>query len=842
MIPNIQGILLSAEFKGIPASILEPQEFIDKVVPKGFDDIIQTSTDGFDVFLNQIHLDGTLSDNDILITKTVYTSDNVVFPKFAITNLSNNTYILNQNQILHLMLTYRFNQFRTMTRFYMNLISKDVASVMRYVQYVLPHSYNTKIKINNSVCFMVFKDMGIVSSEFSEWFASSRVTEAQWKTIFAQHNISLSSVGSMQKSDTVVINPEPTNQLYRSVGYWETDKGFISIFPPSQNVPARHQSHTIGECYKLLDSSQSVFQQDNVIVDGKLQRKDNCLREAIIVFHPTTETNEFLSGEIEASLDVANQLVEVKYNIEDCISQLYVSKGQTVYPDFKDYLLADSLLGQQIILKDFKQFTVVDIETTGINSSRKIRITGLKRAGNARIISNTGLKGVTKVVNNLGVIKFYPSTESTFEEQVNERIQSDNWLKELKERYPNTDFDSLDEYPPIEKEHFHEIKPDMICGMNSVKAKSNTIVLARAALAVKLGYYVPSEKFGFKGLLDTLDENEINTASQALPDFIYLDKNGNQVKVEIGLVYVTYTELTSIYTRVKLQSFSFEAGRNLALDGSSSNALYKYIWDNYLDKELVEMSQELYKILMLSETGTFNNQDQLPVYNLEEINKIFTQNDLVLSSRNEFPSESKLLDESFNQGFFIDLSKYQNAPVIRIPSAKSLKMFSGVLKNGNTIYHPNLISVSKIIRGCLKVNNSYALNTIYSKDKSRTTSALAYNSYINTIQATLFSTPEVSQQVIQSLIKPEIMGCSFKMVNEPLLPDNVVLITDDSVFKRLKTEALKCSDSTLEDYQVKLVYLSSKYDSLSKDEKTELFEELNKDCPFGLAMRNPQLT
>ena len=53
MIPNIQGILLSAEFKGIPASILEPQEFIDKVVPKGFDDIIQTSTDGFDVFLNQ---------------------------------------------------------------------------------------------------------------------------------------------------------------------------------------------------------------------------------------------------------------------------------------------------------------------------------------------------------------------------------------------------------------------------------------------------------------------------------------------------------------------------------------------------------------------------------------------------------------------------------------------------------------------------------------------------------------------------------------------------------------------------------------------------------------------
>src|SRR5699024_6066838 len=105
-------------------------------------------------------------------------------------------------------------------------------------------------------------------------------------------------------------------------------------------------------------------------------------------------------------------------------------------------------------------------------------------------------------------------------------------------------------------------------------------------------------------------------------------------------------------------------------------------------------------------------------------------------SRNQFPSDSKLLDEEFNQGFFIDLSKYENAPIIRIPSAKTLRLFSGVLNNGDITYHVNLINVSKIIRGCLKIDNSFALNTIYSKDKSRTTSALSYNAYLNTVRST----------------------------------------------------------------------------------------------------------
>lgn len=857
MIPNLLSSIQTEKFKSIPAQIDNVQDFIDLVIPTGFQDMLDVSHNTYEVFIKAVADEDTLNNYEISISPTIFNPD-YRFPKFIFTDLSSNLGLFNQNQLLHLMLTYRFNQFRPMKNIWLNFITRDIASIMRYIQYVTPSSYNSKKKNENLFVFIKYNSVSELSDSFSETFFNNSINESMWKTILDSNDMAVSSIGTMSRSSSIVLKEDVSKQIYRSVGYKELKDGFISIFPPKQNVPARLQTHLLGNSFSLNEPSQSLIQQDNLIEkdsfgQNQLVPKDDCLRETIVVFSPIEESNRFLGGEIEIDNSIARELLQVNNNLEDSFAQLNVEEGKTYYPNFKDFTLGISLTDQHVVLRNFKEFTVKSIEVTGINSSRKIKITGYKYAGNCRIISNTGLKGVTKVVNDLGTIELHHSNivpqETTdlddFELGFQRSIEQSGVTSDLEERYPNIDINSLDAYPAINNVEdtlvYETIKPGLVCGMNSVKAKSNTIVMARACLAVKLGYYKPSVKLGFENLLNSLDEKEVNAASESLPAFTYKDKNGNVVEAEIGLVYISYTEICDIYTKIKPQSFSFESGRALALNSPSTKAMYEHIWQNYLEEDKVEASIELFKILTLSQTGIFNNDDNLPIYTLDDINKIFSQNDLILQKRNQFSSDSKLLDEDFNKGFLIDLTKYPGAPIIRIPSAKTLKIYSGVLNNGDIIYHVNCLQVSKIIRGCLKVNNNYALNTIYSKDKTRTTTALSYNAYINSIKSTIYSGEETSQQMVQSLIKPKIMGCSLKQVSEHLLPEHTVVITDDKMYKRLKEESLKGSDNKIEEHEINLLVMLNQYSFSSKKEQRELFEELDKDSPLALGIRSPSL-
>lgn len=862
-INNLQAVLNSKEFLAIPSSISDINQALDMIVPKGFESFIQSFTDGFDIHLQL--LDEKVYNRKVEIKNKVFDLDtnNLFYPQFLFTDLKNKEFVLNQNQVLHLMLLHRFNQFKVMDRPFLNLITKDIETIVRYVRYDSPKSYNDKLKVSSGTVVMYYSKMNSLITDFPMMFATNSMDEAKWKTFLSTHNLALSSVGSMSKTNTVVLKQSDA-QAYRAPAYFETKEGFYSIFKSGQNVPARFQSHVINSAYQVHNYDQSIMQQDNLVKDGKLVPKDKTFKEVIVVFHPFDE-DRFIAGEGEISKNLAQTLIEVSINIEDCFLELKVEEGKTYdASNVKDYVLGTSLLDEDVTISDFKEFTVNSIKSTGINGSVRLNITGIKQAGNARIVSNTGLKSVTKVVPNLGTIVFDTKPDRQFVEDnsvdafANGLQKSiDNFstgVKEIKEltpseviqeRYPWIDINTLDEYPGKELEDVNTltVQPDLIIGMNSTKGKSNSIVLAQACLAVKLGYYVPKEKHGFKDLLDTLNEKEINEAAKSLPNFTYTDKFGKEVKVHIGLAYIQFTELCSTYTKFKDQSFSFESGRVLATDNEDSKKLFDYIWGRYLEQDKLEASKELFKIYMSASTSTFNNDDNLPVYNLKELNEIFTQTDLVLTTVNQFPSDSLLLDEDWNKGFFIDLSKYENAPVIRIPSAKTLKLFSGVLKNGDTIYHTNLVNVSKIISGCLKTETgAYRLNTVYAKDKSRDTPALAFNRYMANVKSTLFSSEDESQRLIQSFIKPKIPGTSFKQVVEKLLPNNVVLFCCDKTYNKIKKESLKGSEQTITENDVLIMLLLKQIqDSDDINLQKELFRQLNEECPLMLCVRSPSL-
>ena len=863
-INNLQAVLNSKEFLAIPSSISDINQALDMIVPKGFESFIQSFTDGFDIHLQL--LDEKVYNRKVEIKNKVFDLDtnNLFYPQFLFTDLKNKEFVLNQNQVLHLMLLHRFNQFKTMDRPFLNLITKDIETIVRYVRYDSPKSYNDKLKVSNGTVVMYYSKMNSLITNFPMMFATNSMDEPKWKTFLSTHNLALSSVGSMSKTNTVVLK-QPDAQIYRAPAYFETKEGFYSIFKSGQNVPARFQSHVINSAYQVHNYDQSIMQQDNLIKDGKLVPKDKTLKEVIVVFHPFDE-DRFIAGEGEISRELAQTLIEVSINIEDCFLDLKVEEGKTYdASSVKDYALGTNLLDEEVTISDFKEFTVNSIKSTGINGSVRLNITGIKQAGNARIVSNTGLKSVTKVVPSLGTIVFDTKPEvivgdsvDAFADGLQKSIDTfslgvPNQSKELsseeliQKRYPQIDINSLDQYPGKELEvqdtNTLTILPDLIIGMNSTKGKSNSIVLAQACLAVKLGYYVPKEKHGFKGLLDTLNEKEINEAAKSLPNFTYIDKFGKEVKVHVGLAYIQFTELCSTYTKFKEQSFSFESGRVLATDNEDSKKLFEYIWSNYLEQDKLEASKELFKVYMSASSSIFNNDDNLPVYNLKELNEIFTQKDLVLATVNQFPSDSLLLDEDWNKGFFIDLSKYENAPVIRIPSAKTLKLFSGVLKNGDTIYHTNLVNVSKIISGCLKTETgAYRLNTVYAKDKSRDTPALAFNRYMANVKSTLFSSEDESQRLVQSFIKPQIPGASFKQVVETLLPDNVALFCCNKTYNKIKKESLKGSEQTITENDVILLLLMKQIEESDDIElQKQLFKQLNEECPYVLACRNPSL-
>ena len=852
MLNNLSQILESQEFKNIGNNI-DAYEFLEQVVPKGFEQTVNVRTDGYDCYVTATNEDDEII-SEIQINHTIYRPDYRQFPEFMITNLNKNLCTLNQNQMLHLMLAYRFNQFKNFTRPFLNFITSDIQALLRYIQYTETNSYNSKIKNANLTVILPYENISELIDTFSETIINSRMDEDKWNAFFAKNDVDITSVGSMSSSNSIVLK-QNRNDKYRNTGLALRPDGFISIFPPAQNVPARHQTHTLGDSFILSNPCQSVIQQDNVIENGVMVSKDASLKKAYTVFHPTEESGRFLSGEIEIDETIASQLLEVAANIEDCFTSLNVKVGQTVFPHFKDFVLGVNLMDDEVIISNAQEIYVRDIVTTGINSSRLLKLTVVKRADNARITSNTGLKGVTKVVADLGQIHFQKpsevlleeSWEDIFEKEVAQEIQSqtqDNSKEfiELKTRYPGVDFDSLSQYQTTREEVSEQplvIKPDLICGMNSVKAKSNTIVMAQACLAVELGFYVPSDKFGHKGLLDSLNQAEINAAAKSLPEFTYLNAEGHEVPVEIGLTYISYTEMCSIYTKVKPQSFPFLSGYYMSKNNQSSKDVYQYIWDNYLEEDKIAASKEFFKILLAAEHSMYDNEDNLPLYNLDDVNRLFTANDLILSPVNEFVSDSKLLDEEFNKGFYIDLSKYPGAPTIRIPSAKTLNLFSGTLKNGSSIYHINVVNVSKIIRGCLRTDTGLALNTVYSKDPKRKTSSLAYQAYLNTVRSTLFSGDISSQQIVQSFIKPKIKGCNFKQVADHYLPADTVVINDDRVYRNLMRESLKGSGETVDTYQIRILAQMLAMKDSSIGEQKVLFELLNEDCPSALAIRQP---
>lgn len=771
--------------------------------------------------------------------------------------------VLNMNQVLYLVIQHRLAHYARQAvseggnqrRIYTNLISTDIRKLRNFVQNDAPKTYNGKFKVEHTYAVISYNAHRHHSKMLmGESIHQGNPDEDVWKAVLndLQGYIQPSSETSMQKRGKVTLH---FGQLYRSPGYTMSADGSKSLWicEAKQNIPARQKTHILGDAKELVSPSTSCFQQDNLFENGQMVSADKTLKEAIVVYHSMNkQTKRFVAGEVEASINIAAELVHHAFSLEIAFrseEDIQIEKGQEYHPDFNAYTIGVDVDDQEIKLYNLKSFQVVDIIPSGLNGSYKVYFKAVVQAGNARIVSNTGLKGVTKIKPNLGKI-YIPKDNSDF------ALLPDGLRQYVQQKNFNSYTLIKDKQIPKD---WHRIKPDLVLGMNAVKAKSNTIVLSQAALAVKLGYYVPKPKGknGYQGILNTLDVNEINDAANSLPDFVYVNEFGVPVKVFVGLAYIGYTELGSVYTEFKPQSFAFESGWVIK---NNCEELFNHIRDTYMEEDKVEVAKELYKILN-DPKGLLKSIDKIPSYTMNDIRtkRLFDpRRDLFRSRTSPLMSTSKLIDPKFNaNGFYINL-RPQNGPLIRIPSAKTLRFFIRRLPNGEVTYHELMFNISKIIRDILGYDEkaleemvNYTDRTmlptakphwIFNQYKDSKSRMRSYDLYITSVRGTLYTSDESKQMIVQSLVKPKIPGVNMKQVTECLLPEDVVVISDDYLYRRIVQQAEhEALSNPLSILNIDIELLLGNDKNENKLKYTNLWKSVLENVPRALAIRNPML-
>jgi hypothetical protein len=848
-IARLDGIVRTQAFRDIPANCTA-EELIGHL-PQGYSGLCNYSINADDDVIIAFPRSDTHA-MEVIIRKTLFSPSTApvqttYYPFLVeVSSTSNsridyfghhNYLILNQNQVFYLILVDRLNMYQQYSKdIYTGLLNTDINNLQSFANYTKPVSFNAQKKSEHSFVILSFNQHldKINNGKFvlGQIISNSQPREKDWPNIIRDCQIHLTSEGSMSKTATVSLFTGEQPFMFRNTGYSEnlrdTVPSILTIFDNKQSLAARLKTHSLGEHLKIENPSNSVFTQDYIINGDVFTRKDDCQREAFIVFHPMDpDTKRFVSGEIEIAATIAAQALEVSFSIEEIFSEVLVEAGKTYQPSFKTFTVGLNNLSSPIDLYNFKTITVLSIDATSIANSFKIRFKGICRAGNCRITSSTGLKGVTKVLTNTGKIMF----KNVFDDSA------------IAERYPNASEylgDSSTDNTWNEKDF---LVPDIVTGMNAVKAASNTIVLARAALAVKLGYYKPSVKRGNSGYLNSLDEAEINAASQSLPEYKYVDNFGNEVNVEIGLVYINYTEITDIYADWKPQSVMFETLKMLTFQGGVSLELANHIFESYRDPDSIKAVYELFKILT-DDRAVFSEVDELPIITPADLiskNPMYGPDDFVLTKKAIFPSNSRLLNAEYNpNGFYLDFSSL-GGPCVRMPSAYLLNRFTGRLMSGETNYPDILIRLSKILR-LVRENYKYlkGYNKVFRNmlmpDNNRQQS-YALDEYLRAVKSTLYSDEEAAQMVIQHLIKPRMKGFGMKQVVDHYLPPDVVVVMSQSKFERISNEAFGDDWERLVSSQIDILARLNEHGTLDKQAVDRALNEV----PRSLAVRNPVL-
>ena len=679
---------------------------------------------------------------------------------FATKHIDSNSDIelMSHHELMFMMLYERLESLFKYDQFFTELIRKDINYVKNHVLYVTSNAYNAALKESSEL--VIISPYNEYSKVLTYLYHDKVMGDAlpilfnpsdrAIKASAMYFNVLPGSESMLAESNKIIISKN--GKEFQAPGFQvfkDENGGFVgysSLFKIGQALPARFKTHLNGNAFGVSNPSKAIFLQDVIEKDGQLVTKDNTLVDAVMVYNDIElESYRLVGGEIEVSPKVGKEIVFTPRHIETEFDEIDVKVGETIYSK-GGYIKIGSRGGESIYIDMVDHIQITSIEESGYNGSARIDYVAYYKAGNARITSQTGLKGVTKTMRSCGKIKIH---EDGKEDKV--------------------------------------VDVDIVAGINSLKGKMNTIRLAQAAFAFKYGYYNNGKDY-----LDSLSEEEINAAVDSLPTATYekrvkrIDGHDDEIivieNVKYGLVQYSYTELGSHFAKVKSQGMSFNCLKYICQ--TKDSPLGQYILDNCIDKTDKAIVEELAKILS-DEGRVFEYADNYPSYTLVELKSMFNEQDLVLSRSAIIPTSSKLLDPEFNKGFYIDLSKVRSGTSIRVPSAEILNKFCGKQNDGQYVYPTMLIELSKIIRAAITGPSQYFTIAPHRNERNQKRPS-AWSGYLNAIKSMLYRTELGGQTYVKSLIQPSLKGVNLKQVHDKYVPEGKVVILDRNILESIR--------------------------------------------------------
>ncbi len=797
---NTNKLLDLSVLKNLPelnAVNLSAEQALQSMIPNNFGDIISASvvTDGINITL----LNGEDGNNVVHIPSHIYSPDssNYVYPRFCLqvssfsrekVDYENSNFLINVLQLTYMSIYHRLQSYSQHNVHYAGLLKDDIERIVSYGEYFNSNSVNSKLKSRNSVAILSpFKSTrNSDGSQNITWrtrygagagkedsienqiplgqmvdHSYVRLDKVLLRSLFRDLDIQPGSESMSSESKKFIVS-DHNKRFYSAAGFGGVRKrnpndpnkvttAIRSIYPAKSNIPARIKSFTIADSYSFVDPSPSVFAEDYV-QDGT---SPNTIMNAFVIFdHIEEDSGRLLCGEIEASSDFASTIIYKEESISDSFGEVLVEKGGEYYPETKDspIVLGKDLEGQNIAMYNFHSIEVKDIIENHIHGTTEMILLCKRTIDTSRIFSHTGLKGVTKPKPNLGTASI--------------------------------SMNGVD----------HEVCVDLVVGMNAVKAKQNTILLAQAAFR-----HVIEES---QDPIRSLDPKFINDYVKDFGKFEWTDEFGETKYRYGGIVQVSVNELGYMYNNIKPQSFSAEAGRYLHFGGHDE--LYKNIYEQGVPVEIQKLALECEKILK-DDSAYFASHDKLPVYTPKQLRdlEIFDLGEDVCKEVNTIiPYNSKQLDPEYNKGWYLDLRDSNNPSndrgVIRMPSAELMLFFTNRRPNGDISYPQMLRNSSEIIEHCLKKNpegSTYEYNLGYisgptNAKKSSNPNARVRNTaktkYMQNLERMYCSG---KKSLRSRLIKPKILGVGMKQMVDHMIPKNHVVIFDNYTYQTLRREA-----------------------------------------------------
>lgn len=720
-----------------------------RVIPNTFGNLVNVNTEDTGLLLTFPNAEE--GNQEIRISSRIYNPEDngITFPRFVL-QVSSFMYsqfdyegkrlILNQNELLWLILYHRFQMLSENRITYTNLIRDDLTALMNYGEYNRYSTFNAQLKGRNSIAILNPWNMDRGRFHFTypigEYIAESNIDQDVLAAIMRDLPIQPGSESMAAKNKFVMYNMN--KKFYSCAGYGMVRRRdamdnvhnvIKTIFPIKPNVPARLKSHVISDAFDFREPSPPIFAED--VVKG---RADATRLNAIVVFDTINEaTGRLLCGEIECSEKFAREEVEKTEIVRESFKLVTAHKGKEISRNEDgSFTIGIDSEDNEVKVYGFNSVEVVDVQYEDVISDQaKVVLRCTRSIGSGRIFSNTGLKGVTKPLKDLGKI-----------------------------------------YVPFGDGNEAEMDVDLISGPNSTKAKGNTIALAKAALAHLLNCQIDGKDVD---PIKSLDQELIKKLANQFGRVRYVDQNGDERMVLAGLVPVSVNELSYMFNNVRGQKFMPESAKILAASGYEN--LFEAIYEDGIDEEDERCVLEFQKILV-DEVGLYAEEEELPVYSVTSLHgkKVFDENDLIfdLNPIEEYTA-SRILDEEYNKGFYLDL-RYRGGGLIRFPSAFLINRFSTKLANGSFIYPMFLKNMSKVLDAIMKGNNGF-LNKRNQRGGPRT----LIGAYLHNIRQFLHT----KRNFLEVLLKPKLNGVGMKQMADSYVPEGVMVVLDNHTYKKL---------------------------------------------------------